>query len=249
MVGPGCPVCVSAPFQGAMQPHNADLHQRTYAREGGAPSLGPAWRHSESSPCRPDPDLPSGTVGLISSALCSRQPYLPPGWPMGEVLIRFLTDDPALGVAPLSNHVLFVLSHTSSAATCSVHTRPTPAAAAFYTGLRKCHTRLFWELRDARSPSVSKSPSGWLAARGAFRVLRPARVVPESPNPGWGPPLRPCVHSIAILGAISAARLVPECSLLSTGGLKLIHSIQHWRRRRMGTWPFRGRFFRDPNRY
>ena len=124
MVGPGCPVCVSAPFQGAMQPHNADLHQRTYAREGGAPSLGPAWRHSESSPCRPDPDLPSGTVGLISSALCSRQPYLPPGWPMGEVLIRFLTDDPALGVAPLSNHVLFVLSRTSSAATCSECSHP-----------------------------------------------------------------------------------------------------------------------------
>ena len=47
-----CAPAASAPFHGAMQPHNADLQQRTCAREGGAPSLGPAWRHSESSPCR-----------------------------------------------------------------------------------------------------------------------------------------------------------------------------------------------------
>ena len=103
----------------------------------------PAWHHSESSPCRPDPDLApplersgssaSHSAGRVEDGWrrgartrctgppgCSR----PPGWPTGEVQIRFLTDKPALGVAPLSNRVLFVLSRTSFAATYSEQFTP-----------------------------------------------------------------------------------------------------------------------------
>ena len=64
MASPGCPSLVH--LHNSMQPHvapstvpwrHADLQQRTYAR--GARSPGPAWHHSEGSPCRPDPDLAS----------------------------------------------------------------------------------------------------------------------------------------------------------------------------------------------
>ena len=54
----GCPAYVHLqPLRRSMvpcmQPHNADLQQRTYAREGGAPSLGPAWLMA---PFREQPD-------------------------------------------------------------------------------------------------------------------------------------------------------------------------------------------------
>ena len=48
-----------------MQPY-ADLQQCTCAREGGAPSLGPAWRRFHAGPNLTS--LPSGEVGRISSA-------------------------------------------------------------------------------------------------------------------------------------------------------------------------------------
>ena len=117
-----------------MQPH-ADLQQRTCAREGGAPSLGPAWCRSHAGPNLTS--LPSGRSGSSaahsavmgggvggvdghargrprSSRLqdATHSP-VPPGWPMGEVLIRFLkTDEPRSGNRPsLESRPVCSLAH------------------------------------------------------------------------------------------------------------------------------------------
>ena len=56
--------------------------------------------------------------------------------------------------------------------------------------------------------------------RLGFLPVRPARTVPESPNPGWGAPSRPLAHFCAILGALPAAHSVPEIRTAAGNSVK-----------------------------
>ena len=63
-----------------------------------------------------------------------------------------------------------------------------------------------------RGPARCRLPmrAGIALGRLGFPPAPPAQIVPESLNPGWGAPSRPCAHFCAILGAFAAAHTVPK---------------------------------------
>ena len=127
--------------------------------------LEPLRRSMAPFPCRPEPDVAlSRKVGLISSARCSdgwmegwvavtgthetywpsrmpRSHALPPGWPTGEVLIRFLTDEPSGNRPSLEWREAVAraarIIDSDRWLRLRVRTRPTPATPASCTGPHK----------------------------------------------------------------------------------------------------------------
>ena len=157
------------------------------------------------------------------------------GWPMAEV--RFLTDEPSSGNRPalLESRKFSALAHQlmlSVSPSPSTQPQPgtrikrprwpfalsiagsdntlfTPASphriAAFFRAQTKRQSRWFLGLRESRSRCVQESHG----ERLGFRPVRPARIVPESPNSSSAARLWPLAQLCPILGALSAKLSVP----------------------------------------